>query len=397
MLADTSAAQLAYIEETVLGTTPGSGTEMYLRMTGESLAYDIQTESSKEINSTGQVSDFVHVGASAQGGINLELSYREYDNFLEALLRSTFVTGITGATDGRKNLTLSFDSVAGTITDDGVNGIAGTAVGQWFSVIGGANAGVYRIGSRTDDQITVDTDTPLVSTAAGVACALASSRLAIGTAARRAFSIEKQFTDVDQYFVFAGMTPSKLELNFETGAFVTGSFSFMGMSSVRSGATQLPNGAPTASQTFGIMNAVTGTGNLFVDGNTTALAGTYVKSTKLSVDQKLRGRTGIGTMGFVDVGRGTFDIGGTLEVYLYDGSLYDTAIANTAMSLEWTVKDGDNNGYAFIFPSIKLGVPTVVAGAMDSDVMLSIPWRARAANTSTDKMMRIDRFGVVRQ
>lgn len=386
-LASTSKAQLVVIEESTFGVTPGAGSPVYLRMTGESLAYDIQTAMSEEIEQSRQVKDMVHVGATAQGAVNLELSYREYDPFLEALLSSTFNSF---GTDGAKTLTCSFDAAAGTITDDGVDGFAGLVAGQWFSVTNGANAGVYRIETHTDDVITVDTDTPLASTAAGVSCVISSTRLSVGTATLRSFSIEKRFTDITQFFVYRGMSPSKLEISFDTGAILKGSVTFMGANSARAAVTYMP-GVVGDSQPFGVDNAVTGVGTILLDN--TPIANTYVKSAKISVDGKLRGQTAIGTLGNVGLGVGTFEIGGTLELYLVDGALYDQAIANSLLSLEIPVMDVDNNGYAFIFNNIKLGVPTPVAGSKDNDVMLSVPFTAVAPTPTSDKMLIIDRFG----
>ena len=63
-LASTSLTQLRYIAETVAGTTPTTGNAINLRMTGESLDFGVQTETSKEIRSDRQTTDVIQVGAS---------------------------------------------------------------------------------------------------------------------------------------------------------------------------------------------------------------------------------------------------------------------------------------------------------------------------------------------
>lgn len=387
-LASTSKTQLSYLEESVFGTTPGAGTPKNLRMTGESLNYEIGTEVSGEINATRQTTDAVQVSASAQGGINFELNYREYDPFLEALMGSTYSTAF--GTDGVASLTVTIVAAAGTITDDGIDGFAGLVAGQWFGIATGPNAGVYRIESMTDDVLTVDTDTPLVSDETSVTLDISSSRLTLGTAALRSFSLQKLFSDVTQYFIYRGMCPSKLDLSFETGSILTGSFDFIGADSARAGTDFMP-GAASASQTFGVMNAVSGVGTILVDNAT--LASTYIKSASISVDGKLRGQTAIGQLGNVGVGEGTFEISGELEMYLADGSIYDQAIADALVSIQLPVMDVNNNGYAFIFNNTKLGVPTVQAGGKDNDVMMTVPFTAVAPDSTTDKMLIIDRYG----
>lgn len=392
-LASSSKVQMSYMEEVTYGTTPVTGNSTNLRMTGESLAYDITSKSSDEINSTRQVTDSVQVAANANGGINLELSYREYDPFLESILASTFNTY---GTDGVKVVSAATFAVsAKTITGSGTD-FQGLVAGQWISVIGApaaANIGVYLIATVTNTVITVSTLTPLAADLGPVAISVSSTRLSCGVATLRSFSLQKQFSDVTQFFAYKGMTPSKLDLSFDTGSILKGSISFMGKNGVRSDTTIMP-GTAAASQSNGIMNSVTGVGSVLLNG--AVLAGTYVKSAKVSVDAKLRGQTAIANLGNVGVGTGTFAIGGTLEIYLASGAIYDQALNNTTVSIQFPVYDVAKNGYAFIFNNVKLGVPKINASAKDADVMLSVPFTAIAPNSTTDKMLIIDRFGVVR-
>jgi len=360
-------------------------------MTGEKLAYQIQSENSKEIDATAQVGDRVHVGATANGGIDFEMSYREYDPLLETLLRSTFSTAF--GIDGVSSMTVSFDATANTIADDGVDGFAGLVAGQWIRVHSGANAGYYRIASMTNDVLTIDTDTPLASTVAGVTTDISSSRISNGTDALRTFSLEKYFSDVGQYFIYRGMSPSKLSLNINSGALLSGSLDFLGFNSARGASTFMP-GTPVAAQPFGVTNAVTGVGKILYKNN--VIANTYIKSATINIDAKLQGQTAVGNLGNVGIGQGTFEIGGTLVMYLADGSIYDDAIANNDIAIEIPVFDVSGNGYVFVFDNTKLDVPTVQAGSIDNDVELSVPFTATAPDKSTDKMIHIDRIGVVR-
>ena len=387
-LASSSSVQMSYLEETTFGVI-GDGTPKNLRITGESLAYDIKSEASKEINASRQVSDLVQVGAAAQGGFNLEAQYREYDPFFEALLANTF-TEI--GTDGVSAVTVDFTALTNNaVATSGT--FADIVAGQWVSFIGaGVNSGVYRVetvNSATD--LDLDSDYPIDSDASDVACDISSSRLTLGTAALRSFTMQKEFSDVGQFFAYRGMAVSKLSLNLVAEQILTGSFDFMGANSVR-GDTTLFSGAANAASSFGIMNAVTGVGRILLDK--APLAGTFVKSATVEINGNLRGQTAIGTLGNVGIGAGTFDIGGTLEFYLKDGAIYDQALANTSVSIEFPIRDVLNNGYAFVFNKCKLGVPTVQAGGKDADVMLSVPFTS-VAPASTDKMLYLDRFGTV--
>lgn len=401
MLASSSKVQASYVEEVAYGVTPATAGKS-LRITGESLNYAIQTADSSEINATRQVTDSIQVGATASGALNVELSYREFDPFLEAMLASTFGRGDNPAlafgTDGVKAITsVTFSTGPNTAVGSLTNDFQGIVAGQWVTFTGAAavTAGVankaYRVISNTVDYttLTFDTDTPIPASASGIACNCCSSRLSNGTADLRTFSIQKAFTDVGQYFVYRGMSPSKLDLSFDTGSFLKGAITFMGANSARNTTSFITTPGP--SQSFGAMNAVSNVGTILLDGN--PLADTFIKSAKISIDGKLRGQNAIGHLGNVGVGQGTFAIGGSLEVYLYDGAVYDKAISNQLVSIQIPIMDVYGNGYAFIFNNAKLGVPSAQAGGKDADVMLSIPFSAVAPNTASDKMLIIDRFG----
>lgn len=220
-----------------------------------------------------------------------------------------------------------------------------------------------------------------------LASAFATDVLTNGVVAQRALSIERHFTDITQFIVSRYMCPSKLDLSFSTGAIVTGSFGFMGGSAQRGATTFMP-GTLAAASTTNVMNAVTGVGTILINGS--PLSGTYVKTASISVDPALRAQKAIGNLGNVGIGRGTFKVEGSIEVYFANGTLYDIAVANTDLSIVIPVEDAAGNGYTFTFAHARLTVPNPQAGAKDQDVMLTMPFKAIAPGTS-DKMISITR------
>lgn len=390
--ASTSKVQLAYQEESTYGVVPASGTPQYLRAIGSTLAFDYTMEASKEINATAQVPDSIITDATAGGGVNIEMSYATYDDFIESLLRSTF--DIVDAT-----LTVGIDHSAGTITDAGIDGFAGFVAGQWFYMsganVGTGNAGLYRIASMTADALTVDASTPLTTTVASAASTLiSSSRISNGVAALRSFCIEQSHTDVTQFFMNTGRIPSKWDLSLSPGQILGGSFEFMGATQSRAAATAF-NTTPGAATSYGIMNCVTGFGNLLVrnGAGTSILDGATIMSMNVSIDGKLRGQKALATLGNAGVGQGTFNMSGTMNIYFAGGTLYDLALAGNLATLIFSIQDSSHNGYVFTFSNIKCNVPKVPAAQMDQDVMLEVTFNAVAPNTTTDRMIHIDRFG----
>jgi hypothetical protein len=396
-LASTSRAQMAFIPESAFGLTPGSGTPKDLRMTGESLDYGVTTKVSDEIRDDRQKTDLALVGAGAKGGLNFELSYNEYDSLLEAALQGTWAAfGTNGV-----GATFTADFTATTITASeaptGTSAFTGLVKGQWFklSAPSHANDGLYcRVSESvapTSTVITLSALTPLATGTGVTLCKVATSRLTNGVV-QRSFTLEKEFADIAQFFAYRGMTASKLSLALQSGSLVTGSFDFMGKDVIRAGATTLPN-APTASTAYGIMNAVTGVGQIMEGG--ALLTSTYIKALNLDVDNSLRGRTAIGTLGNVSLGSGDAEIAGNIEVYLADGTLYDKFVNNTETSLSFRMVDGAGNGYVVTLPRVKYGDAKVNAGAADQDAMLSLPFTAlKDADAGTGKMILIDRVGV---
>lgn len=395
-LASTSLVQLRYVAETVAGTTPNLGNHKNLRMTGESLDFSVQTETSKEIRSDRQTSDLIQVGASCSGGFNFELSFKEYDSLLEAVLQGAWADYGTSGKGAAVSLTIN--STAGTLTagvaPTGNDAFANLAVGQWFRLKAPSDAadGAYlKVLSKTSTVITVDNATPIpgAGTRNNVAgCVISASRAKNGSN-QRYFTLEKEFSDVGQFLAYRGMSPSKMSLNFESGSIVNGNFEFIGMNaSPMVTATTLP-GAPTASESFDVMNAITGVGQLLENG--LPMTSTFIKSLKLDFDNALRGQTAIGTFGFVGVAGGTINVGGSMTVYLKDGTAYDKFINNLASSVSWHVKDGAGNGYVLTLPKIKFSSGKVTAGGMNQDAVLEMPFTA-ILDPVTNATMIIDRL-----
>lgn len=394
-LASSNRAQVRYIPEAEFGVTPDSGNPNNLRVTGESLDFSISTETSQEIRSDRQTTDLVHVGASASGGVNIELSYKEFDPLIEAVMQGTWahygVDGLGAADD------VTLDSTAGTLTwvdaPAGDSALVNLDVGDWFRIVAAGDPadGAYcKITSRTADTITVAAHTPIPGTTSRVATdvQLKSSKVTNGVT-QRSFSIEKEFADVEQFFLFRGMTASELSLTFESGSILSGSVSFMGKDSIQSEASQLP-GTPVESEAFEIMNSVTGVGNILEAG--VPLEGTFFSSLSLSINNNLREQNAIGHLGAVAIAAGTLNVTGNAEMYLADATMYNKFRNNESTSLTFSSKDPAGNGYVFNMENVKFSEMSVQAGGLDSDVMLSGGYQALMGKVAPKRTLTIFRL-----
>lgn len=396
-LGTSNRSSISIIEEPVFGVIPVTGNSKALRFTGESLDFTLNKTKSSEIRSDRQVSDLITVGAAAAGGFNLEWSFAEYDELLQAVTQGTWdYLGIAGVS-APVTATFTADTLTASVATTGVNSFTKLQKGQFVKIAGSTVAGqnkVAQVSKTVNPTTTVITfeGTPFTgfTGAGGAAVTVSAGRLTNGVV-QRSFTIERAHEDIAQFFAFRGLTADKLSLTFASGSLISGMFEFMGRDSVRSGTTQLP-GTITPSRQFDITNAVSGVGNIMENG--VALTNTFIKSIKLDVGNALRARDAIGILGAASIGSGEFSVDGTLEVYFADGAMYDRFINSQASSIQFVVQDGAGNGYAFNIPKLKLSNGKVNSGGKDQDIMFSAGFSGLVDPVS-GKTLLIDRFGVV--
>lgn len=160
--ATTNQTGLYYVEESTWGTTPSTPTLQELRLTGESLNYDIENTTSEELRSDRMTSDTVQTGQSTSGGVDFELSFGTYDSLFESALYQAFVTGNNnGSTDrlvssATANEEIDF-ATGGTITF-GIAHAVNYVAGQRIKVSGASNSnndGMYSVVSVSGQALTV--------------------------------------------------------------------------------------------------------------------------------------------------------------------------------------------------------------------------------------------------
>lgn len=401
--ASTSRVQLAYAIETLFGVTPSVGDHRALRFTGESLNFNLNKETSEEINEYRGSSSMIAVSAEASGSINGEMQFSEYDKFISATLQGSWegfgTEGVGTAFDGEVTAT----TIVATAAPTGTDAFTNLKTGQWF-MLGGAYAGpnkgkllrVHSTTAPTADTITLDPGTPALPEAAATGLQITSSRLTNGVD-QRSFSLEKLSSDTGEYFLYRGMTPSSMNLNIAQSARSTVEFAFMGRDSVGDTATALP-GAKQPSQGHQIMSGVDGTTCALWYGGT-PLTGTSLSSLALSYDNALRMQNALCSLGAVGIGSGTIAVSVNVEAYFASGrEFYDEFLTNQNKELAFTSFDVDGNGYVFTLPKANVSTYSVTAGSKDADLMASITLTGLMDLSTSDiakrgKVLIIDRIG----
>ena len=402
-LSASNRTQVAYKSEgasypTGWGSFPAAGNGNLVRLTGETLDYTQGTEQSKELRSDRQVTDTITVSASSQGGINFELSYREYDWILEGIAQATYTEyGTLGVSASIATLTLTSTTITAGAAPTGADAFTTLNKGQWIRVVPPAgatqtvkdyfNGRAFRIDSTTaptSTVITLDAATPINTAIGGVSISagfISSSRLTNGST-MKSYSLEVGHLDISRFRQYTGMIPSKLDLKIGVGSIIGGSVDFMGKGMVNPIPTTTGMGTVIASKGYSPANAVRGVFDIF-EGGSSITATTYIKSADLTIDNTLRGQDAVGVLGNAGVAAGTIKASGKLEVYFADSVMYEKFLNNTETSLSIPILDNAGNGYIFVYPRLKYTAAKVNAGGLDQDNMLSLDFTALMDNVAT--------------
>ena len=387
-MADSSRAQLCYLAETTWGVTPAAAMTR-MRFTGESLGFQIQNTTSREVRADRQVADLIQTGAEASGSVEVELSYGAHDALLAAALFSAWQAPVSLSASDDIAASASGAGFTSAATDFTA---AGIAVGQWlrvtgFAASGGANDGVYRVTSVAAATLGVSPAPAVDEAAAGLTVTLAGGLLRNGVT-ETSFTLEKQFADVGQSIAFTGMVPGSLSLDIQTGSVITASIGFTGRAA-SIGTGSVGTGAPLDAPIHPVMNAVGHVGEVREAG--ALLPDAALRALSVRLDNGLRGVQAVGALGNVDVGAGRCTVTGRVSVYFADGALYAKYLAGVPTSLSFRVADPAGNGYVVTLPRVKLTRGTIVAGGNDQDVMADFELQA-LADPATGCTLQIDRF-----
>lgn len=397
-LASSSRLGLRYKPEASFGTPVSASACYALRTTGETLDYGVSTTTSNEIRSDRATTDLIITDANASGGFNFELSYGEYDWFLESALQNTFT--VFGTNGVGAVIPTSATFAAGTLTagaaTSGASIFTALALGQWVKIAGSSINGqniwaqVSKTVSPTSTVLTFE-GTPFTGLTGngGAAVTVSSSRLGNGTTQRSA-TIERFFSDITQYATHKGKTVDNFSLDVSTGGLVTGSFDFMGKDMAIQATSQL-HATVTSSLANGILSATNSVVNVLENG--AALSGTFVQSLKMSYANVLRGQKAIGVLGNAGIGSGSIGVKLNLSMYFADATIYNKFLNNTATSFSWRFQDTAGNGYVFTLPYAKYSAGKVNAGAINQDISADFEITG-LLDTVTGKMLLIDRGGV---
>ena len=97
---------MAYVVESVFGTTPTTPTFTPIRHTGTTIGLSKDAIESEELRQDRQIANYRHGNKSVAGDVNIELSYGTFDDLLEATLAGTWATDVLIAGTTRRSYTV---------------------------------------------------------------------------------------------------------------------------------------------------------------------------------------------------------------------------------------------------------------------------------------------------
>ena len=386
--ADTSQMGVIYAIENEWGLPPNKEYQT-LRPKGQSLGINKTTAESSEIRADRNISDVVDTGLEAQGNIDFELCHGGYDDFFAGGLFSNWSTSLDiRGVDGDIKIVAGSNQIvheppapppkpdqpAEKIKGRDVSNsnvlaagkFAAIKVGQWIRISGfkESNNGYCRVEVNNGSSLVVSgldltDDKPTAGSAR-----IEGSMLRNGVDAK-SFTIERQHTDIKQYFLFTGLMVSQLSMNFPIGTMMDGSITFLGKDGQRHDQS-VTGQAPLPAVEAPIYNSVSNFASLRIAGLDTV---GYLQSLNLAIDNGLRGQKAVAHMGLVGVGAGRCKVTGKLEAYFWNKTLYDAFREGESLSLDWRITDPEGATYIFSLPNIKLSKGEIDAGSADQDVM----------------------------
>lgn len=195
------------------------------------------------------------------------------------------------------------------------------------------------------------------------------------------FTMERRFTDIQQYQVFTGVLIDSLSLNIVPNGMVTGTFGLVGMGTSISTTTLSAN--PTAAATNSPFDGFGGT--LKEGGNVIAV----ISAITLDLQNSLDPFFALGSDEAVDITAGRCQVTGTVTAAFENTTLLNKFVNEVESSLEVELSDPQDNKFTIILPRIKYSGGDIPA-QNEGRVVMNMPFTA-LLDSDTKTNIQIDR------
>ena len=205
------------------------------------------------------------------------------------------------------------------------------------------------------------------------------------------FTYEKsnQGHDPVEYEQYIGVVPGTMQLTFEVGRPVTGSFEFLGKDATieENPLDATPENAPTTE----VMNATNDLALLAIDGGDLVSGFNKPQRLSLTLNNNQRANEAMGTRGLVKIGVGEAEVSGDIRCYFDNQDIKKKFIANEESSVTMVaVKEGQ--AMVFSLPNIRFENVDTAAPGKNQDQFQNIQFFAEKDDAVSGTHFQIDRL-----
>ena len=391
-MSDTNRVGLRYIKEAAgtPGTTPSTGQLVAIPFTGSSdLGFTPETTTSSIIRSDREISDLVLVNASVGGGFDTELiAGTALDSLLDGVMFSGTTLASQTASVKVNSGSVTFTDVAGGTTLAGTGITSGVTVGGVVKVENATETVIAPVtGVTGSTSITISASTTSAGATSGTTVTLLPS-ISNGTT-QSSYTMERTYrTDEgsDEFYEYLrGMVPGTFSMSASASSIVEASFGFTGKTQKFEAQLGGSLTRPTAGA-FSVYNAASNVATIAIGGE--PMGDNFVMEASIEIENNLRERNALGTLGAISIGAGEFSVTGSLNTYFNNSDLIAKVIDNSETSLTLAFNSGDES-IMFFLPRVKFSEGTPDVSGKNEDVMASISFQALRDNTLPNHTLTI--------
>ncbi|MGE4486370.1 MAG: phage tail tube protein [Synergistaceae bacterium] len=392
-MASTNVTDLAYVKETVAGTTPDNPTFQRLPVKGVDLTDNIATATSEVLRKDRQIDDLVVVDLDVNGPVPYELTYAAFKPMMTALLQGGAAVADVSIAAATDIAAVSTSSQFTSTTTDFVS--EGIVVGCYIRVAGfatAANNGVFKVTTVAANAITVDGT--LTDEAATPAITIDAECYRNGSEVPDSFTFRKSFDapgGVESIFYYRGCQISAMTMDFASGSILSGEMTVTGMTSEATD-TPLTGESINDVAAYTLMNGVSSVTKVDLPG---LPATAFFSTLSLTVDNNVNAKKGIGQLGARGLANFTVNVTASIEMYFEDLALYNKYKNSTPFSVAFILEDGDGNIMVISMPKCKFEELTEPVSGKDQFLMENGSLRALRDAGVTNCTIQFDFFPAV--
>lgn len=370
--------QIAYAPETTFGTPALAGSSQFIRRVSSTLVVNKNAIASNEVRSDQQVFDVRHGVRQAGGALEGELSTGTYDDFMQAVMRGTWATGISASNTqltsvvanaaasnvvftGGDLLALGF-KVGDVVRFTGMTQAANNNTNFRVTSIGGANNRTMGVTPPPVDSASSTTFTVVVP----------GRKLTNGTV-QRSFTIEQRNPDISVSERFSGCRIGAMNVSLNPNSMATARFDVLGLDgTVLSGGSFPYFTSPTAETATGVLAGVSGS---------IRLAGVeqgIVTAADFSINCNLRADPVVGALTVPQIFYGRTVVTGSISAFLRDAALLNAFLNETETDFVVQLNGAGPQPQDFLcfsFQRVKLNGVSKTIGP-DGGVIATFPFQA---------------------